>query len=490
MLARAQIIRLALPAALSSLNFALMEALDIAMLGQLGVSSMAGAALATAGLFLLLAFSFYFLNALKPLAAATADRGVPKVLAKVAFRAALCLGLVTTLLALVGYTAIGCMGYEPDLVRTAQSYLAWRIPGIGIELLFIAAWALLDGIGRTRITLLAGLIANAANALLNAVLIPGFGPIPALAEAGSALATDISAAIGLGVLWLVIHRGERQPTEANARELGRRLLRLGWPLGLSGLAEVAGILIVGLLIGQAGVTATAAHGVANKLMTLGFSPAAGLGVAATALIARSLARGRKAFARESAIGALLLGLTIGGANFGLLQFLGPWLGRLFTPDAAVVETVSDLALLWSLLLWTGGLNLILQAALEGTGQTRRLLWATLCFDIAIQVPLSLFAVQVGGLKALYGAWLVKDGLKAVFLGVSLFLALRESSSTQVQKPNPGAAVWARPDRTRAQHWSTPVARQSPDRQPGSHGPHQWRSTWAPNGRQHISHGPQ
>jgi Na+-driven multidrug efflux pump len=85
------------PAALSSIFFSLMEVVDTAMLGMVGVQAMAGVALGVTIIYLILAFPMYLMRAAAPLAASGRPDSIGS-LVRLTWLAALALGGVATLL--------------------------------------------------------------------------------------------------------------------------------------------------------------------------------------------------------------------------------------------------------------------------------------------------------------------------------------------------------------------------------------------------------
>jgi MATE family multidrug resistance protein len=199
------------------------------------------------------------------------------------------------------------------------------------------------------------------------------------------------------------------------QRLSRRFRRVGLPLGLAGLLESAGWLVMGLLIARAGVAATATHGVLAQLLALGLALSQGVAAAGTVGVARAIGRRDRNRAGSSARLVLaaqsLLGL---GLALAVLASGRTWV-RLFTDEVAVSAATGSLLPLLAGMMLVEGLLLVLYGIVEGSGRTRVLLHATVIFDVGF-VTLALLRLGPGaGLGSLYGAWLLKCMLKAGFL---------------------------------------------------------------------------
>ncbi len=429
-----ELLRLAWPASLSSLCFALMEVVDTAMLGLVGVGSMAGAALASTVLFLVLALPNNFLRAIAPIAAATCQkadtRGHIRSLSRLVASFGLILGSAAALFVCGAPLLLSLFGYESALVGQARTYLLWRAPLLPVEIVFLGGWSLLDGLGKTRLTLCIGVATNVANAIFNLLLIPGLWGLPALGVAGAAIATDLSVCIGFSIIGVCLFKKGRAQrrfrlTEAtvitkNYRECSApdrvvgRLVELGWPLAISGLVEVIGGVVLGLVIARFGQDTTAVHSIISRLIGLGLAGASGIGVATTTLIARAVGQQienkvrqnvKRSLAAQGGIQTVLALLIMFGVDV-----CGPWLSS----DSSILGSVVTLMPLWLVILWTEGLVTVLTSILEGLGYTRRLLWVMVS-DIGLLLPGAIVLVPLYGLRGLYLAWLIKNIVKILML---------------------------------------------------------------------------
>jgi MATE family, multidrug efflux pump len=429
-----ELLKLAWPATFSSLCFALMEVVDTAMLGLIGVGSLAGAALASTVLLLVLALPSNFLRVVAPIAAGTSGtadsagniRSLSRLVASVGF----VLGAVSALIVCTAALSLTVFGYDPELVASARTYLLWRAPFLPVEIVFLGGWSLLEGLGKTRLTLFVGAATNGVNVIFNLLLIPGPWGLPAFGVAGAAVATDISVVIGLSVISICLYRRAAEQARFGARavrvvandsralsapdSVASRLLRLGWPLGISGLIEVIGGVVLGLVIARFGQDTTAVHSIISRLIGLGLAGASGIGVATTTLVARAAAR-RVGDDLDQSVRRSLVAQVGTQTVVALLFVVGlnrcaPWLSS----DSSVLGSVFDLTPLWLMILWTEGLITVQTSVLEGLARTRRLLWVTIG-DLSLLLPGTVLLVPQHGLRGLYLAWLLKNIVKVVML---------------------------------------------------------------------------
>ena len=138
----------------------------------------------------------------------------------------------------------------------------------------------------------------ALDVVLNPVFILGFGPIPAMGIAGSALATLVAGIISVAILIVKIYRQDltirlRGPELGWLRpstEFARPILKMGLPMGLSMIIMLGSSLVMVGLVNREGVATMAAFGVLQQLWNYAQMPAVAVGSAVSAMAARILAR--------------------------------------------------------------------------------------------------------------------------------------------------------------------------------------------------------
>ena len=99
---------------------------------------------------------------------------------------------------------LAMIGAKGVVAERAQAYLSILLPSTPIIALAMAAGAGLRAVGDAKRSMLATLYGGIVNAILDPILIFGFGPFPAMGIKGAAIATLCSWIIGLAyVLYIV-----------------------------------------------------------------------------------------------------------------------------------------------------------------------------------------------------------------------------------------------------------------------------------------------
>jgi len=266
------------------------------------------------------------------------------------------------------------MNTPPEVLPLAVAYL--RIVTAGMPLMYgsFAFMGLLMGIGDTRTPMY--LIGSSVllNAILDPVLIFGWGPFPAMGVAGAAWATVGTRGLAAGIgLWMLA-RG-RVGIRLRLRHALPRLRWIGQivRVGLPNVVDQAGtslgfVILMGLVAGF-GTVAVAAYGVGNRLINLINVAIMGASTSLLTMVGQNLGADQIQRAETIAkrgVGATVLALF---ALAGLTVLLRAPLYRLFVPDPEVVAMGSQFLLIFGFSVPFFGLFAGSSAVFRGSGHT-------------------------------------------------------------------------------------------------------------------------
>ncbi len=312
-------ILLGLPMAGTMLAQILMGVTDTIMLGWLGAAPLAASVLGTQIFLILLLTGSGFAQAVVPMAAQALGAGDTTVL-----RRAVRMGFwVTTAFFVLTFPIMWfsepillALGQEPALARLADDYLD------------IAKWALLPNLfimvlrsyfgvaNKAHIVLLTTLAAAALNGAMNYALIFGNWGAPALGIKGAAYATLGSSLLSMVLLMILANWHPALRPHAVLRRFWRsdwpaffEVARLGWPIGISILAEFALFSFSAIMMGWFGTIALAAHGIVMQVTSISFMVSLGLSQVAT--IRLGLAKGRKDATEVTMAGRTVIMVGVG-----------------------------------------------------------------------------------------------------------------------------------------------------------------------------------
>jgi putative MATE family efflux protein len=291
-----------------------------------------------------------------------------------------------------------------DLVNAAPDVKAQALPFLRINfscsigmLLFFMLSAALRAAGDSKTPLRLGLTMTVLNIVLNVLLIRGFGPIPALGTAGSALGTAIASATVSVYALYHLFRGDCVVRFSRHMEwrpdwsIIKALFKFGLPTGVQGIAmNVAGVLLlrfIGSLEHSAAAQAAYAIGYTELFSMITWTSVGLMGAAAT-IAGQNLGAGHPERAIQGVHTAARIGVTVAlvvGVMF--VGFPHALLG-IFDADTGDVAVMGEELLMFLALsgffitvalVYTGGL--------QGTGDTRSPLYITLASQIAIPIGL-------------------------------------------------------------------------------------------------------
>jgi MATE family multidrug resistance protein len=351
------LLSLSLPVMLSLVVQPLAGVVDTAFVERLGVASAAGLGAATALLASVLwVFNFLGVGTQTEVAHVIGEgRGeATRDVSSLALVVAITLGGLAAIVFSLGLRpAMEWMSDDPATVAQATTYSQILLFGFPASLAIIAAFGALRGLQDMRTPMWIAAAMTAMNVLLDAVLIYGWGPIPAFGIAGAAWATVASQFVAAACAIVAI------------------VSRVGWTWSVQ-LADARAFLVVGrdmvlrtsaLLLFMTLAARSALHvstsaGAANQAMRqmwmlLAFVLDAYASVAQS-LIGYFLGAGRRDMARRVAGVSLAWGFATGVLVTGLMIAIEPAVARLLVPP----ESLDLFASSWPILALAQPLNAV------------------------------------------------------------------------------------------------------------------------------------
>jgi putative MATE family efflux protein len=298
----------------------------------------------------------------------------------------------------------------------AVGYMRLFAPGFAAWMVAFTVHSVFTGTGDTRTGMFAFVSINVLNVFLNWLLIFGNWGLPALGVRGAALATTISAYVGLAVILLAYRlrwsnaslRGflRDRPAWADVK----RFLRIGLPAtGHAITRPLTGIAMMGLASrlttplpdGGAANYVASAFTIGMMALSFGHFFSNGLMAAPAPLVGQFLGRGEPERARDTAHKVSRIGVVIQAVLAVVYILFGRELAVLFlrsqadpAGNARVLEMAHrylifiGLGSCVSILAWTYG------GAFRGAGDTKPPMWGALIANWVVKLPFALLAVYV------------------------------------------------------------------------------------------------
>lgn len=230
---------------------------------------------------------------------------------------------------------------QADKVRAYTRPEAFALPA---ALLFTAFRGFSTAVSRPKAVMAIQLTGLAAKVPLNALLVFGWGPIPAMGVAGCGWATAIAMIGQASIAMLMLrrdafYRAFRIPHLWQTRPDWAALwglVRLGVPMGGSIVVEVTGFTFMAFFIARLGATPVAGHQIAVNLVAMMFMISLALAMAALTLVAQHLGAGQKREARIVGRHAMVLTTLVAALVGAVVALASEPIVALYTanPEAA------------------------------------------------------------------------------------------------------------------------------------------------------------
>ena len=427
--------QLAMPAAWEGVFMILLSSVDLIMVGVLGTAAIAAVSIFTQPRMMLLTVARSLASAVTVLTAEHFGGGRREQAAAI-MRQSLGLGAFVLLglhLLFGAYlpSLLLWMGAAPEYLALALDYGWIALAAVYVTSLTAILQALQLGFGQTGIVLRTNLQGNVLNLVVNALLIFGLGPFPALGVRGAAIGTLAGTLYTLAVvvysLWRQgLLRGSFLPDAAYFRQM---LPVFGSIFSEQGF-ERAGMVLYTRMVAELGTIPYAVHAICMNFCDFYYCFAGGLGKARTVLAGQ--AKGRQDW------GGWRISLGI-GVKWSLVFSLAACLltvvfreqiFRLYSQEAAMLPLGAMVLLFVAVLSFPEAQQMVCAGILRGSGRSAQV--AAYSFvSIAILRPLItaflLYTLDMG----LAGAWL------AVFLDQSLRAGCASFLTWKLAKNPPG-----------------------------------------------------
>ncbi len=343
---------LGLPLMGSHLAQSALHVTDTIMLGWYGVTELAAVVIGASAFFVIFILGAGFAQAVMPMVAAALGRN-DEVQVRRDTRMGLWLSIAFAALTypLFWWSApiLLALGQKPEVAALAQDYM--RIAGLGMipALVVMTLKSFLAALHRAQVVLWVTVAGVFLNAALNYALIFGYWGAPELGVRGSAIATLGTQILSVILLALYAHTNATPARfriwqrfwRADGSAMGQ-VFRLGWPIGVQGLAEAGLFVATALMIGTIGTVPLAAHGIAMEIVSLCFMLHVGLANAATIRAGNADGAGDRHGLRDGAVAAIVLSLGVAvGAIVLFLTLAGPMMALFL--EASLPDTPAIIA---------------------------------------------------------------------------------------------------------------------------------------------------
>lgn len=295
------------------------------------------------------------------------------------------------------------METPPEVTALGLRYLGTYLAGSPLIFGYFVVDAAFRAAGNTKLPFLMLVCATAIAAMLDPILITGWGPFPELGIRGAAIATlcvrGSLCVVGIAML----RRRKLVAFGAVNWDRIRTIVRVGLPTAATGVIFSLIYVVMTRTTTQYGTPALAALGLGHRIESWMYMVGVGFGAAAAAIVGQNLGAGQPD--RAARAGWLTLAMTgvPGVIACAVLLLFPDTLAGLFSTDAAVVaEATRYLRTAAFAQLVVSG-ETVLEGALGGAGWTLPPMITSTVITLA-RVPLAAWAATQWGTTGIW--WVI------------------------------------------------------------------------------------
>lgn len=427
-----QVLSMAAPIAIGMVFQTLYFLVDLYFVGHLGDYALAGVSAAGNVTFVVIALTQVLsVGAMSLIAQAIGRRDTAD--ANLVFNQSLSLAALFALATLAcGYALtpayMRALGADAATSTAGTVYLQWYLPGLALQFALVGMSAALRGTGIVKPAMLVQVLTVIINAALAPVLIAGWGTGRPLGVAGAGLASTISIAVGVVLLYRLFRRLEHAVAidasllPARLTEW-QRILRIGTPSGAEFLLMFVYTAVIYAVIGQFGAEAQAGFGIGMRVMQAMFLPIVAIAFATAPVAGQNFG----AQAHDRVWETFRFAAVAGSVLMLLLTLLCQWrpdaLIAGFSHDAAVVRLGAEFLTVVSWNFVASALILTCAGMLQAVGNTVPSLLSSASRLLTFVLPVWLLSTQPG--FEIRDAWHLSVASTTLQAVLSLWLMRRE-----------------------------------------------------------------
>ena len=377
---------IAYPLILANIGHMMVGVADSIMVGQLGAAPLAASALAHGIFVVFMVFGNGVSMGSTPLVAeANVSGKIARVrsLLKNSFWVNIMIGVLITLIIFFIRPLIVHLDQPEEVVVLAIPYLQIMILGILPIMVFQVFRQWLEGLSLTKPAMVAAILGNVLNIILNYFFIFGKAGFPEMGLNGAGWASLVSRIFIATVLIIYIIRNKRFQEyikgfwkERFEQPVFKNLLSLGIPTGFQITFEVSAFVLAAIMAGWIGTNALAAHQIAINLAAMTYMVSLGFSQAATIRAGNQL--GLKDFENLKHAGTSIYGMV---GSFMVITAVTFIIGRNFFPtlyihNAEVIAIASNLLVIAAMFQLSDGLQVVGLGLLRGIQDVKFPTWLT------------------------------------------------------------------------------------------------------------------
>ena len=436
-----RVVALAWPIVVSMLSYTAMNIVDVLLVGRLGTDALAAVGLSITLSFAVLSFGNGLLRGVKVTVAQRTGAGDDSAVERLLWQAlwlTLALGVVVSPCAFLAPAFTSRVVSEPGAAQAAGVFLAIRLAGAPLSFGMTALSSWLQGRGDTRTPMFAVLASHLVNIALDLVLVFGAGPVPALGVPGAALASVLAWLVAVSILLPAVSGTLRRTSARPDAALLLAVWRVGSPMGLQVVLDVASFAVFSVLLASVGAVQLAAHVLTIRIISVSFLPGYAIGEAGEVLVGHAVGARRFDDARSAWANSCRVALAVMLAWGVVFVTVPDALIGVFGAEPAVAEVARKLLFTAVAFQLFDGIQTVSFGALNGAGDTRFAMISSGLVGWFVKIPIAYVLAVYAGWGAV-GAWIGLSGEIGALAAVNLW-RITSGRWLAVARREPAAAL--------------------------------------------------
>ena len=319
--------------------------------------------------------------------------------------AGMCVALLTTVGLVTLEPLFRLLGATDAMMPFVEQYMVIWYPGMIFYIIPIVSNNIIRATGDTLTPSIVMLVGVAINAVLDPILIFGWGPIPALGVSGAAIATVIARGTTMGVvLWVLCFRdrllGSLWPGYHDLIASWKTILRTGLPVAVSNAIIPVALGLITRIVTGFGAEAVAGFGVATRVEGFGLALVYALSTGLSPFVGQNFGAGRIDRIQKALTLSKMFCLVWGALLLVAFLCVGKSLAACFDSHPSVVRAASLYLWIVSVSLGLRSVHHIIWTALNVLGRPYDALFLEFLLAFGLWVPLAFVGAhfwQIGGL---------------------------------------------------------------------------------------------
>jgi len=321
--------------------------------------------------------------------------------------AGICVALLTTIGLATLEPLFRLLGATDAMMPYVEQYMVIWYPGMLCYIVPIVGNNVIRATGDTLTPSIVMIVGVAINAVLDPLLIFGWGPFPVLGVAGAAIATVIARGITMVVvLWVLCFRdrllGSLWPGYHELLASWKTILRTGLPVAVSNAIIPVALGLITRIVTGFGEATVAGFGVATRVEGFGLALVYALSTGLSPFVGQNFGAGRIDRIQKGLFLSKIFCLAWGVLLLVVFLLLGKALAARFNSDPAVIRAASLYLWIVSVSLGLRGVHHIIWTALNVLGRPYDALILEFLLAFGLWIPLAFVGARVAEIGGLFG----------------------------------------------------------------------------------------